>query len=150
MRLSQADGTAWMAVYALSMLAIARRLAETNPVYDDMVVKFVEQYLLIVDAMERTGLRDPDDGWFYDRLEGPDGEALIKVQSLVGLIPLLPAAVIRTQDARTASRLRHRFARLAAKGLEGAGGRYVRYHKDGDRVMLSAVGPEQLRLALGS
>jgi hypothetical protein len=149
-RLSQADGTAWMAVYALSMLAIARRLAEVNPVYDDMVVKFVEQYLMIVDAMERTGLRDPDDGWFYDRLEGPDGEALIRVQSLVGLIPLLPAAVIRTEDARTASRLRHRFARLAAKGVGGVEGRYVRYHKDGDRVMLSAVGPMQLRKALGS
>ena len=45
MRLEQADGTAWMACYALSMLVIARRLAETNPVYEDMVVKFVEQYL---------------------------------------------------------------------------------------------------------
>jgi hypothetical protein len=139
-----------MAVYALSMLAIARRLAEVNPVYDDMVVKFVEQYLMIVDAMERTGLRDPDDGWFYDRLEGPDGEALIRVQSLVGLIALLPAAVIGTRDAATAGRLRHRYARLAAKGLEGAEARYVRYHRDGDRVMLSAVGPEQLRLALRS
>ena len=72
-RLAQADGTAWMALYALSMLVIARRLAEANPVYEDMVVKFVEQYLMIVEAIEDTGLHDQDDGWFYDRLEAPEG-----------------------------------------------------------------------------
>ncbi len=68
MRLAQADGTAWMALYALNMLIIARRLAEVNPVYEDMVVKFVEQYLMIVEAIEDTGLHDREDGWFYDRL----------------------------------------------------------------------------------
>ena len=134
-QLAQADGTAWMAGYALSMLTIARRLAETKPVYEDMVVKFVEQYLMIVDAIEAAGLRDPEDGWFYDRLEGPEGATPIRVQTLVGAIPLLPAAVLRVADATTARRLRHRFDRLVAMGLDSAGAesRHVRYHAAGDR-----------------
>jgi hypothetical protein len=150
--LAQADGTAWMAGYALAMLAMARRLAEANPVYDDMVVKFVEQYLMIVEAIEKTGLYDEADGWFYDRLEGPDGATPIRVQTLVGAIPLLPAAVLRTADAETARRLRHRFARLAAKGLEEAGARsrHVTMSPSGDRVMLSVVAPDELRRTLAS
>jgi hypothetical protein len=151
-RLAQADGTAWMAAYALSMLGIARRLAETNPVYEDMVVKFVEQYLMIVDAIEDTGLYDEADGWFYDRLEGPEGATPIRVQTLVGAIPLLPAAVLRVADATTARRLRHRFDRLVAKGLDSAGAqsRHVRYNAAGDRVMLSVVGPDELKRTLAS
>ena len=151
-RLAQADGTAWMAAYALSMLAIARRLAETNPVYEDMVVKFVEQYLMIVEAIEDTGLYDEADGWFYDRLEGPEGGTLIRVQTLVGAIPLLPAAILRVADATTARRLRHRFDRLVAKGLDAAGAqsRHVRYNAAGDRVMLSVVGPDELKRTLAS
>ena len=46
-RLEQADGTAWMAYYAMSMLVIATVLAQENPVYEDMVVKFLEQFLQI-------------------------------------------------------------------------------------------------------
>ena len=53
--LAQADGTAWMASYALGMLGSSRRLAERDTVYEDMVVKSTEQYLMIVDAMERSG-----------------------------------------------------------------------------------------------
>ena len=48
MRLEQADGTAWMAYYSVAMLVLAVVLAERNPVYDDMVVKFLEQFVLIM------------------------------------------------------------------------------------------------------
>ncbi len=152
LRLAQADGTAWMASYALAMLAMARRLAEANPVYEDMVVKFVEQYLMIVDAIEDAGLYDETDGWFYDRLEGPEGTMPIRVKTLVGAIPLLPAATLRTSDADVARRLRHRFGRLAAKGLEEAGAqsRHVTLSPSGDRVMLSVVSPAELRRTLAS
>ena len=80
-----------------------------------MVVKFLEQYLMIVDAMERTGLHDHEDGWFYDRLEGPEGATPIRVQTLVGAIPLLPTAVLRAGDAAAARRLRHRFDRITSQ-----------------------------------
>ena len=53
--LEQADGTAWMAYYALSMLVIAIVLAEENDVYLDMVVKFLEQFVLIARALEQPG-----------------------------------------------------------------------------------------------
>jgi hypothetical protein len=149
-RLAQADGTAWMALYALNMLVIARRLAEGNPVYDDMVVKFIEQYLMIVEAIEDTGLHDREDGWYYDRLEAPGGATQIRVQTLVGAIPLLPVAVLRIADAATARRLRHRFDRLAEKGLRGAESRHVHYNAAGDRIALSVVGPEELRRTLAS
>ena len=149
-RLAQADGTAWMALYALSMLTIARRLAEGNQVYEDMVVKFIEQYLMIVEAIEDTGLHDREDGWYYDRLETPQGATQIRVQTLVGAIPLLPAAVLRVADATTARRLRHRFDRLAEMGLAGAESRHVRYNAARDRVMLSVVGPEELKRTLAS
>ena len=71
--LEQADGTAWMAYYALSMLVIAIVLAEENDVYLDMVIKFLEQFVLIARALERQGLYDPEDGFFYDRLVLPVG-----------------------------------------------------------------------------
>src|SRR6478609_8506776 len=54
--LEQADGTAWMAYYALSMLVIAIVLAEKNDVYRDMVIKFLEQFLTIAQALEQQGL----------------------------------------------------------------------------------------------
>ena len=72
--LEQADGTAWVAYYALSMLVMAVVLAEENAVYEDMVVKFLEQFLLIGRALEERGLYDPEDAFFYDRLGGsPSG-----------------------------------------------------------------------------
>ena len=72
--LQQADGTAWMAYYALSMLIIAVELAEENDVYDDMVIKFLEQFVLIARALDSQGLYDPEDGFFYDRLALPSGQ----------------------------------------------------------------------------
>ena len=83
--IEQADGTAWMAYYALSMLVIALELARENEVYEDMVVKFLEQFLLISRALESQDLFDPEDGVFYDRLVRPTGERVaIKVQTISG------------------------------------------------------------------
>ena len=98
-RLEQADGTAWMAYYALSMLVIAVELAEENEVYDDMVVKFLEQFLQIARALEQQDLCDPEDAFFYDRLVLASGEAsAVRVRTIAGLIPLLPAAGLPAPD----------------------------------------------------
>ena len=56
LRLEQADGTAWMAYYSVAMLTLAITLAEHDDVYEDMVVKFLEQTVLIMDALEDSGL----------------------------------------------------------------------------------------------
>ena len=42
--LEQADGTAWMALFSQNMLEIAVELAAHDPIYEDMVVKFVEHF----------------------------------------------------------------------------------------------------------
>jgi hypothetical protein len=96
--LGQADGTAWMGMYCLNMLAIALELAREDPVYEDVATKFFEHFLWIAGALngvglvdgERTPLWDPEDEFFYDVLHLDTGEFVpLKVRSLVGLIPIL-------------------------------------------------------------
>ena len=43
--LEQSDGTSWMAMYSLSMLAIALELGRHNPAYEDVASKFWEHFL---------------------------------------------------------------------------------------------------------
>ncbi|MEY4433289.1 MAG: hypothetical protein RLZZ44_1423 [Bacteroidota bacterium] len=98
--LEQADGTGWMAMYSLNMLRIACEIAIENPVYQDMASKFFEHYLHIAGAMQAIGgdklnLWDEDDQFYYDMLHKPNGEAeLLKVRSMVGLIPLFAVEVL--------------------------------------------------------
>ena len=98
--LEQADGTAWVATYALNMMRIALELSKTNPVYQDLASKFFEHFLYIAEAMTNMGneemdLWDDEDEFYYDALNTPDrGHELLKVRSLVGLIPLFAVEVI--------------------------------------------------------
>lgn len=92
--IEQADGTAWMGMYCLNMLAIALELARTKPAYEDVATKFFEHFIYIANAIsdiEEDGfcLWDSDDNFFYDMLHFPDGNHTpLKVRSFVGLIPL--------------------------------------------------------------
>jgi hypothetical protein len=98
--LEQADGTGWMAMYSLNMLRIACEIAIENPVYQEMASKFFEHYLHIAGAMQAIGgdklnLWDEDDQFYYDMLHKENGEAeLLKVRSMVGLIPLFAVEVL--------------------------------------------------------
>ena len=98
--LQQADGTAWMAFYCLTMLSIALELAEMNPVYEDMASKFFEHFIGITDAMNTlggSGLWDEEDGFYYDQLKTPAGRQIpLKTRSLVGLLPLIAVEVLET------------------------------------------------------
>ena len=115
--LDQADGTAWMAYYSAAMLTLAVTLAEHDDAYEDMVVKFLEQTVLIMDALEDSGCYDSDDGFFYDQLTGPAGHREpIRVQTLVGVIPALPAVSLPTGDTDRIRRMRKRFARRMEQG----------------------------------
>ncbi|HEV8674408.1 MAG TPA: glucosidase [Methylomirabilota bacterium] len=92
--LEQADGTAWMAMYCLNMLAIALELARENSAYEDVASKFFEHFANIARAMndvagEGIELWNERDGFYYDVLHTPDGGARpMRLRSLVGLIPL--------------------------------------------------------------
>jgi hypothetical protein len=95
--LEQADGTAWMASYCLTMLSMALELAHYKPEYEDVASKFFEHFVAIADAMNTlggTGLWDETDGFYYDHLTA-DGTLLpLRVRSMVGLIPLYAVAVL--------------------------------------------------------
>jgi hypothetical protein len=92
--IEQSDGTSWMGMYCLNMLAIALELAKENPAYEDVASKFFEHFVYICNAMNNLGgenieLWDAKDGFFYDVLSLPNGQrSHLKVRSLVGLIPL--------------------------------------------------------------
>ncbi len=96
--LEQADGTAWMAFYCATMLAIALELAREDSAYEDVASKFFEHFVTISDAMNTlggTGLWDPEDGFYYDLLHAPDGQAQrLRIRSMVGIIPLFACEVL--------------------------------------------------------
>jgi hypothetical protein len=97
--LDQADGTAWMAFYCLCMLEIAIILSDYDPVYEEVSFRFLEHWAWITYAMDRIGANndemwDEGDGFFYDLLHFPNGDAMrLKIRSMVGLLPLCAATV---------------------------------------------------------
>jgi hypothetical protein len=101
--IAQSDGTSWMAMYALNLLAIAMELAKEDPSYEDVASKFWEHFLSIARAMNNRGdedvkLWDDEDGFFYDVLHLPEGKPLpMKVRSMVGLIPLFAVETLEPE-----------------------------------------------------
>ncbi len=97
--LEQADGTAWMAFYCQCMLEMSLILTEYDAMYEEVAFKFVQHFMWISYAMDRIGehhdeMWDEEDGFFYDLLRLPNGEAMrLKVRSLVGLLPLCASTV---------------------------------------------------------
>jgi hypothetical protein len=96
--LEQADGTAWVCMFAQNMLEIAVELTAHDRSYEDMAVKFAEHFIWIAGAMnqmEPDGMWDEEDGFYYDVLLLPDGSVKrLKVRSMVGLLPLCATTVI--------------------------------------------------------
>lgn len=91
--LEQSDGTSWMAMYSLNLMAIALELAKTDKAYEDVASKFWEHFVFIADAMNHIGpketqLWDEKDGFYYDVLHANDQHTPIRIRSMVGLIPL--------------------------------------------------------------
>jgi len=101
--LEQSDGTAWMAMYSLNLLAIAMELARENHAYEDVASKFWEHFLYIADAMSHRdadghGMWDEVDGFFYDVLHMPDGSRVpMRLRSMVGLIPLFAVQTLESE-----------------------------------------------------
>ena len=151
----QADGTAWMAMYALNMMRIALELALHNDVYESTASKFFEHFLLIAEAMtdmggEGFGLWDEEDEFYYDEVDMPGGGMLpLRVRSMVGLVPLFAVEVIepsvlqRLPDfARRLNWLlenRPHLARLVSRWDEGG---------VGDRKLLSLLRGHRMKALL--
>ncbi len=101
--LEQSDGTSWMAMFCLNMLAIALELAKDDKVYEDVASKFFEHFVYISDAMnnlgeENTELWNERDGFYYDVLHFPTARNFpIKIRSMVGLIPLFAVEILEEE-----------------------------------------------------
>jgi len=153
--IEQADGTGWMAMYSLNLLAIALELAKDDPSYEDVASKFWEHFLYIAHAINHLGhdgasMWDEREGFFYDVLHLPDGGHLpLRVRSMVGLIPLF---AVETLEPSTIDRLpgfRRRlewFIENRADLTENVACMHTA--GEGERRLLSIVGAEQLRSVL--
>ncbi|HEX4960055.1 MAG TPA: glucosidase [Thermoanaerobaculia bacterium] len=95
--LEQADGTAWMAFFCITMLAMALELARKDPAYEDVASKFFEHFVAISDAMNRVGgqgLWDEEDGFYYDQMLIGGQRVPLRVRSAVGVIPLFAVSAL--------------------------------------------------------
>jgi hypothetical protein len=153
--LEQADGTGWMAMYSLNLLAIALELAREDPAYEDVASKFWEHFLYIANAMNHMGrnntaMWDEIDGFFYDILHFDDGSHMpVKLRSMVGLIPLYAIETLEPSIIDKLPDFKRRMdwfiknrpdltANVASMNTEGAG----------KRLLLSIVNERQLRRIL--
>jgi hypothetical protein len=123
-RLEQADGTAWMAFYSVTMLSMALELARTEPAYEDMASKFFEHFVGISDAINSlggTGLWDETDGFYYDQLNLDGNSTPLRVRSMVGLLPLIAVEVLEDEviDHLPAFKKRMRWFLQNRKDLAG-------------------------------
>jgi hypothetical protein len=114
--IEQSDGTSWMAMYCLDMMAIAVELAHEDKSYEDVASKFFEHFVYISEAMnnmggEGIGLWDEEDGFYYDVLHTGDGDTQlipIKIRSMVGLIPLFAVETFEPEDLKDLRQFRRR------------------------------------------
>jgi hypothetical protein len=153
--IEQSDGTSWMAMYCLNLLAIALELASENPAYEDVASKFWEHFLYIADAMNHRGadgtsLWDDQDGFFYDVLHLTDGKHIpLKVRSMVGLIPLYAVETLDNQLLNRLPGFKRRMEWFIANRPELTRNiACMKTQGQNERRLMSIVNPDQLRRIL--
>ena len=148
--LEQSDATGWMGSYALAMATIAAALnwcGERKS--QDLVLKFMEHFAGIRNALDQQGLWDDTDGLFYDRLITPSGYRVpVKVHSMVGIIPALAAATLDGSMLENAMTMNKKFMRLVQREVGDvqklADHPQLRGEDGGRRLLLSVARPAQL------
>lgn len=154
-KMEQADGTAWMGMFCLNMLAMALELARHKPGYEDVATKFFEHFIYIANAINetcgRSGLWDEDDGFYYDVIHLQDGRYIpLKIRSFVGLIPLYGVETLEPDLLEILPDFKRRmdwFIKYRPEWVEHIAP-LTEPGKDG-RFLLALTGPDQLRRVLG-
>lgn len=153
--LQQADGTAWMGFYCLTMLAISLELALTKPAYEDIASKFLEHFVNICDAINSlggTGLWDVQDRFYYDQLiVGNDAPIPLRIRSLVGLLPLSAVTVLKQKTIDALPGFRKRmdwFLVNKPNVLKYITVNRVPGQKSSGRILLAIPSEERLRQSL--
>jgi hypothetical protein len=149
--LEQSDATGWMGAYALALATMAAILNWTGEDDNlDLVLKFLEHFAGIRNALDSQGLWDEEDGLFYDRLVTPSGYSVpVKVRSMVGIIPALAAGVLdgpMLENAMTMNKLFTRFLeKQGVRDLEKqAEHPQLRGEGKSQRLLISVARPDQL------
>ncbi|MCL4543480.1 MAG: glucosidase [Chloroflexi bacterium] len=149
-QLEQSDGTAWMAMYCLSMLELSLQLANHDDAYEDIATKFFEHFAYIAVAMNDKELWNEQDGFYYDVLKGPDGRMLpLRARSIVGLVPLFAVTVLDADKVKQLPDFAHRirwFTDNAPRVCEVI--EHVHLPDDDELSLLSVANPERLRRLL--
>jgi hypothetical protein len=153
--IEQADGTGWMGMYCLNMLAIAMELAKEDPTYEDVASKFWEHFLYIAHAINHlgsdvAGMWDEQDGFFYDVLHTPEGGYRpMKVRSMVGLIPLFAVETLEPQICDQLAGFKRRLEWFIANRSDlTTNAASMSAPGAGQRRLLSMVDPDRLRRVL--
>jgi hypothetical protein len=139
------------------MLEIALVLADSDEKYQEIAFKFVQHFMWIAYAMDRRGehhdeMWDEQDGFFYDLLRLPDGQAMrLKVRSMVGLLPLCASTVFEASTVERHPKLiamvaqfRQRHPELASQVAPTSEG-FVGYK---NRRLLSILNKQKLERVL--
>ncbi|HML74778.1 MAG TPA: hypothetical protein PKB02_09810 [Anaerohalosphaeraceae bacterium] len=155
--LEQADGTAWMALFAQNMVEMSVELAGSDPCYDDMAFKFLEHFYFIAHAINHPGhdsMWDEQDGFYYDVLVCPDGSATrLKVRSMVGLLPLCATTVVekwqreRIPKTLAAAEIRMRQSPGLFESIHPTGPQHLGV---ADRGIFALLTPDRLRRILST
>jgi hypothetical protein len=155
MHLNQADGTAWVAAYALSLMRMALELAIGDPIFQELAAKFFDHFLYIARAMTNLGgtgigMWDHVDEFYYDELVDPSGKMEpLRVRSLVGLVPLLAVEVLGPETHIRAPIFRARLERALVTRPDLAA-LVSRWHEpgQGDRRLLSLLRGHRMKRLL--
>ncbi len=106
--LEQADGTAWMGMFATYMLQMAIEIAQYDDTFQDVALKYFEQYTLIAESLNTKGLWDEEQNFFYDVLKFPDGRTLpLKIRSIVGLTSIFATLYLPGETLKKLEQLNH-------------------------------------------
>lgn len=145
-RLEQSDGTAWMALYSLSMLDIAITLAEHDNTYEDVATKFFEHFCYIASAMDAQGLWNEEEGFYFDQLRRPNGESdSLKAFSMVGLIAVCAVSVLGADDLNLVPQFNRRLNWFIENKQQYSKAVVAKIDRDGKRsLLLGVVRPERL------
>ena len=153
-RLEQADGTAWMALFAQTMVQISVELARKDETYREYPAKFMRHFLSIAHAMVNRNasesMWDEEDGFFYDVLRKSDGSSTrLKVRSMVGLIPLCAVHLFEQDVLEVIPELGDLLPRLKKKFPDQHSSFHdVRLRGYGNRHLMSALDEANLRRVL--
>ncbi|MEO6547135.1 MAG: glucosidase [Ferruginibacter sp.] len=154
--LEQADGTSWVAMYALNMVQIALELSLKNPVYESMAIKFSEHFLFIAGSItnmgeDSEGLWDDEDGFYYDLLKMHGGSfQRLKVRTIVGLIPMFATIIFDENTWKSLPAFKEHLEKFSRQRPDLAA--LVSHWKDrkgdGEEHLLSLLRGHRLKLLL--